>query len=246
MLKRLLEALQGSPLRKEKEKETRQAPPAPRPEMPFIRVPGGSGNAGISVRISTLSREEEGHHHSSRAFDLVDFALAAVIIAVASIAANLTHFQFKSLPVEVHKVTESPPSESRQQSASSGSRLSRPRTRAKTPGAEASQSGEAQAPVAGAAEEAMGMAATDGPPEPIRILPGLYTQQARDSGFHGKVFATVSVTAQGSAEDIQFAGPVPFDLRGPARDAIRQWRFRPAIRNGAPAAGKCFVEIPFR
>jgi periplasmic protein TonB len=82
-------------------------------------------------------------------------------------------------------------------------------------------------------------------------LPGnpmpAYPQAAREDGLEGPVDLRVEVTAQGQVRQVDWArrsGILLLDLA--ARDAVRQWRFQPALQAGEPVAGSLHVVIRFR
>jgi TonB family protein len=86
----------------------------------------------------------------------------------------------------------------------------------------------------------------DRPPSVTRAVPASYTAEARNAGFHGKVFVTVYVDAVGTPEDVQATSPIPFGLERTIMPAVFQWRFRPALSHGVAVAGQTVVEVPFR
>jgi hypothetical protein len=84
-------------------------------------------------------------------------------------------------------------------------------------------------------------------PSPKLVIPATYTDEARNAGYHGRVFVTVFVDALGVPEKIEPTSPIPFGLERPIRQAILQWRFKPALTRGNVAvASKTVVEVPFR
>jgi TonB family protein len=86
----------------------------------------------------------------------------------------------------------------------------------------------------------------DTPPLVISVVPASYTEEARNAGFHGKVFVTVYVDAAGVPRDIEATSPMPFGLERTIRQAVFQWRFQPALSHGVAVAGKTMLEMPFR
>jgi len=81
---------------------------------------------------------------------------------------------------------------------------------------------------------------------PIAIETASYTEQARNAGFRGKVMVAVTIAPDGTPVDIGFPTPVPFDLDGPASEAVRRSRFSPAIRGGKAIESRILIEVPFR
>ncbi len=82
--------------------------------------------------------------------------------------------------------------------------------------------------------------------QPTRQVYALYNQQALRAGFRGKVFVTVIVNEQGVPVKVEATSPIPFDLEVPVRNAVLQWRFRPAYKGGQPVQSRTVVEVPFR
>ncbi|MCU1336730.1 MAG: ral secretion pathway protein-related protein [Bryobacterales bacterium] len=83
-------------------------------------------------------------------------------------------------------------------------------------------------------------------PRAVRIDPVEYTPAARYAGFHGKVFAVVTVDLQGKVKDVQLTGPTAFDLDIAVREVAAAWQFKPAMRNGKRVEGRTLVQVPFR
>ena len=70
---------------------------------------------------------------------------------------------------------------------------------------------------------------------------------ARRMGEQGRVMVTVSLSASGSPQSVTVltsSGHAVLDEA--AVNAIRNWRFRPAERNGQPVASTVEVPVSFR
>ena len=70
---------------------------------------------------------------------------------------------------------------------------------------------------------------------------------ARRMGEQGRVMVTVSLSASGSPQSVTVltsSGHAVLDEA--AVSAIRNWRFRPAERNGQPVASTVEVPVSFR
>ncbi|MGN7917798.1 energy transducer TonB [Lysobacter antibioticus] len=85
---------------------------------------------------------------------------------------------------------------------------------------------------------------------PATPLPGnrppQYPAQALRRGEGGTVRIRVTVDEQGSSGDVQIVeGSGSRLLDRAAVSAVRQWRFRPAMRNGRPVADAVIVPITF-
>lgn len=73
-----------------------------------------------------------------------------------------------------------------------------------------------------------------------------YPTAAREDGLEGRVGLRVLVDAQGQVRQVDWArrsGIALLDLA--ARDAVRLWRFLPALQAGQPVAGSVELVIRF-
>lgn len=99
------------------------------------------------------------------------------------------------------------------------------------------------------AEDAALLAATElsaSSPVPIESPEPRYPARALRRGQSGEVLLRIHVDARGMparVEVVSSSGST--DLDRAARDAVRRWRFRPAMRNGTAAAGIVNVPITF-
>lgn len=73
-----------------------------------------------------------------------------------------------------------------------------------------------------------------------------YSQEARRAKYNGSVAITVMVDADGFATNLREAQPIGLGLDEKAMEAVLQWRFRPATRDGQAVAVPATVEISFR
>ncbi len=84
-------------------------------------------------------------------------------------------------------------------------------------------------------------------PQPIRSPPPRYPRSAQRRGQSGTVLLRVSVTAGGSVDRVEILqGSRTRALDRAASDALRRWRFRPAMRGGQPVPGTVEVPITFQ
>lgn len=75
----------------------------------------------------------------------------------------------------------------------------------------------------------------------------LYTPEARAERIHGRVFLLATVTEQGVAEHIGILDGLADGLTDQALEAVRTWRFKPAIgKDGKPFATRIPIEVTFR
>jgi TonB family protein len=73
-----------------------------------------------------------------------------------------------------------------------------------------------------------------------------YSDSARKEKLQGTTILAVTIGTDGIPSDIRVARSLQQDLDANAIAAVRQWRFRPGIREGAPVAVNAQVEINFK
>jgi len=73
-----------------------------------------------------------------------------------------------------------------------------------------------------------------------------YTPEAKDARVEGRIVLLVEIREDGVPDNIEIKQPLDAGLDKNAVDAVRQWRFEPATRNGQPVAVKATIEINFR
>lgn len=75
----------------------------------------------------------------------------------------------------------------------------------------------------------------------------VYPEIARENRWEGTVRVRARVNAAGDVDSIALErGSGHAMLDRSALDAVRQWRFIPATRNGVPVASEVIVPVPFR
>ena len=87
--------------------------------------------------------------------------------------------------------------------------------------------------------------ATDESAEPIYTVKGSYPDIAREAGVEGTVVVQALVGVDGRVRETRVVRSIPM-LNGAAQDAVRQWRFKPALTGGAPVATWVSIPITFR
>ena len=83
------------------------------------------------------------------------------------------------------------------------------------------------------------------PEEIDRVVPR-YPPSARRSGVAGSVVIRGIVRRDGTIDDVEIIKDLPGGLGDAARDAVRQWRFRPATYQGEPIDVYYTVTVNFR
>jgi len=73
-----------------------------------------------------------------------------------------------------------------------------------------------------------------------------YPPHLRRAGVEGRVVVRFTVEPDGSVGDPAVQGTAPPQLAALALDAIRQWRFTPAMKNGVPVRARLQQPFLFR
>jgi protein TonB len=73
----------------------------------------------------------------------------------------------------------------------------------------------------------------------------VYPSIAKQSGIQGKVVVSAEVGANGNVTSAKaISGPV--FLRAAAIDAVKQWKYAPALADGKPASAVVTIDVEFR
>ena len=83
-------------------------------------------------------------------------------------------------------------------------------------------------------------------PAVVQKVDPVYTKQALDAKVEGFVALSLTVRADGLADDVAIIRGVGLGLDEKAMECLRTWRFRPATRDGEPVPVRVTVEIRFR
>ena len=78
-------------------------------------------------------------------------------------------------------------------------------------------------------------------PEPISKTEIGYTQQARQDNVEGRLVLRVTVDENGAVTSVTVVSSVEPSLDAAAIEAVKQWRFKPAMRCGRPVAGGTYT-----
>jgi periplasmic protein TonB len=85
-----------------------------------------------------------------------------------------------------------------------------------------------------------------GIPACVYCPPAQFSDEAVKAKYQGTVYITAIITADGRATDVRVAKGVGLGLDEKAIEAVRSWRFKPALGpNGKPAAVRQTVEVTF-
>lgn len=83
-------------------------------------------------------------------------------------------------------------------------------------------------------------------PVPIYSPDPGYSEEARKAKYSGVAVVVAIVDAQGNVSDVQILRPVGLGLDEKAIEAVKQWKFKPAMRNGVPVKVRVNIEVTFR
>lgn len=72
-----------------------------------------------------------------------------------------------------------------------------------------------------------------------------YTEEARQAKKQGTCVLSMIVDEQGHPRDLRVVRGLGFGLDAKALDAVRQWRFQPALKDGKPVNVQISVEVEF-
>ena len=73
-----------------------------------------------------------------------------------------------------------------------------------------------------------------------------YTEEARAAKYQGAVLLYAEVGPDGLAHNVQVIRSLGLGLDQKAIDAISQWRFKPAMKDGVPLTVQATIEVNFR
>jgi len=83
-------------------------------------------------------------------------------------------------------------------------------------------------------------------PQVIHSVEPEFTDQARRANYQGTVSIELVVDAQGNPQDLRIARHLGMGLDQKALDAVRQYKFRPAMYQGHPVAVQMVIDVDFR
>jgi len=82
-------------------------------------------------------------------------------------------------------------------------------------------------------------------PRAIKQTPPQYSDEARRKKLEGTVLLSLVVTANGDTADTKVTRALGSGLDEKAVEAVSQWKFEPATKDGKPVAVKVAVEVSF-
>ena len=85
-----------------------------------------------------------------------------------------------------------------------------------------------------------------GAPALIHQVDPEFSEEARKAKFSGNVEVYLIVDEQGNPTHIKIARGVGMGLDEKAFEAVRQYKFRPAMQNGKPVKVDIYIEVNFQ
>jgi TonB family protein len=73
-----------------------------------------------------------------------------------------------------------------------------------------------------------------------------FSEEARKAKYQGTVVLTIEVGADGKPHGIRIVSGLGLGLDEKAIEAVSQWKFKPAMRNGRPVPAPATIEVNFR
>ena len=73
-----------------------------------------------------------------------------------------------------------------------------------------------------------------------------YSDEARRAKFQGVCVLSLIVGEDGLPRDIRVARSLGMGLDEKAIEAVKQWRFKPAMKDGKPVSVQITIEMSFR
>jgi periplasmic protein TonB len=83
------------------------------------------------------------------------------------------------------------------------------------------------------------------PPTVVQRVEPQYSEEARKARYQGTVVLEAIVRRDGTCDIIRVVRSLGFGLDENAMQALRQWRFRPGLRNGVPVDVSLNIEVNF-
>jgi hypothetical protein len=84
------------------------------------------------------------------------------------------------------------------------------------------------------------------PPVQINNVPATFTKAARQHKYSGICILSLNVDIQGMPQNIHAVKPLDYGMTENAIDAVRKYRFKPAMKDGTPIPVKVNIEINFQ
>ena len=84
------------------------------------------------------------------------------------------------------------------------------------------------------------------PPHVLSSVTPQYTPEARAAKFSGKCVVALTIDTQGNPINVHIEKPIGMGLDENAINAVKQYRFTPAMQDGVPIAKRVHIEVAFQ
>jgi TonB family protein len=84
------------------------------------------------------------------------------------------------------------------------------------------------------------------PPEVVKKKNPKYTREAREAELEGLVMVEADIGPDGCVHNARVLRPLGMGLDERAVDAVKKWKFKPAMKDGNPVWMQVTVEVLFR
>ena len=83
-------------------------------------------------------------------------------------------------------------------------------------------------------------------PVPIKTPQAKYTREARKKKIQGACLVRLIVDANGNPQNLKLVRSIGYGLDEAALEAVKKYRFKPAMKSGQPVAVEMAIEVNFR
>jgi TonB family protein len=83
------------------------------------------------------------------------------------------------------------------------------------------------------------------PPVALETPQPTYQQEAKKAKYQGTVLLWIVIDEEGSVTEVKVVRSIDKNLDRKAVEAVRKWRFKPAMKDGNPVAVEINVEVNF-
>jgi TonB family protein len=104
----------------------------------------------------------------------------------------------------------------------------------------------APAPRVGASTNYTKLTSAMKPPKLIERVEPLYPEKAKEAALEGKVILEVMLSDRGAVDEVRVVKSLSKDFDDAATEAVRQWRFEPAMMDEKPVAVSLKITINFK
>jgi TonB family protein len=82
-------------------------------------------------------------------------------------------------------------------------------------------------------------------PQPISTPDPEYSEKARKKRYQGRVVLRIRIGTDGNVHDVEIRQHAKYGLDQKAAEAVKEWKFQPATKDGKPVEVFTLVEVNF-